>query len=225
MINPLVERLFFERLLRMDVLKIQKNEKEDKVLFILFFSLVNLGLYLLITFGLTTLQKFLLDKHHWEVINNKMLLLGLSILVSVVVCYGLSLWLYPLVAKLINKSINSKRKNDGKAEINSPSPRSITFNRNMYQEVHIFKLTPQNGKRDFITSGYMDTWTETEGEQGQILLKPMLKGEKGNAVKISTEEEVFEIMNNEYIPDGMTNIYIDKELDMIFYIINYPVDK
>lgn len=131
----------------------------------------------------------------------------------------MSLYIYPMSAKVINNKINKTRiDNEGKTLVNQYPPRTMTLDKNQRIEAFIFSLSKSDGERQYIANGFIDTWSDNIDDRKQLTLYPRTNDYK---TKIFTENEVLEIINNEEIPDNSTRIYIDKDLDMIFYLIYY----
>lgn len=200
-------------------LNIKKDNKEDKTLFILFFSVVNMAIYHLLLSFSPVLKKAIMRVEFLGFIDNIYFYRAIAIIATLGISIFMSLYIYPMSAKVINNKINKTRiDNEGKTLVNQYPPRTMTLDKNQRIEAFIFSLSKSDGERQYIANGFIDTWSDNIDDRKQLTLYPRTNDYK---TKIFTENEVLEIINNEEIPDNSTRIYIDKDLDMIFYLIYY----
>lgn len=198
---------------------IRKEGKEDKALFILFFSVINMGFYQFFLFLVPQIQSYLSNAGYLKSWDNKYLFQALAIGLTIITSVYFSLYLYPVIGKKLNDKINEARTiKDDKSMITSYSPRELTLDKNYFTEVFIFSLNRVNGQREYISNGFVAHWSDIIDDRKQITLYPRQNAYK---TKIFTEDEVLEKINHESVPENMARIYIDKDLEMIFYIFYY----
>lgn len=197
-------------------LNIRKEDKEDKALFIIFFSVVNMGIYLFSMFCIPQLLSYVYKYDQLKLLNNTYLFRALAIGLTVVVSIYLSLNLYQKLWESLEKKINKARIKERKASIYSHSPRVDALDKDYIIEVFAFTLNRINGQRDYISNGFIDSWSDIIDDRKQIILYTRQNNYKTRVFK---EEEVLEIINSENVPENMARIYIDKDLDMILYLL------
>lgn len=117
---------------------------------------------------------------------------------------------------VFRKKINKARIKERKASIYSHSPRVDALDKDYIIEVFAFTLNRINGQRDYISNGFIDSWSDIIDDRKQIILYTRQNNYKTRVFK---EEEVLEIINSENVPENMARIYIDKDLDMILYLL------
>ena len=197
----------FFLLSKMDKISINKNEKEDKALIILFFTIVNYTIYLII-------KSFVIKEvSHLSVTLIEGISIGLTLFVTLI-C---SLTVFPLLISLTEIFIDFTRKNvQHKSVKHSFSPKSMAFDINKAQEIFVFTLEYTDGKRNYVTNGYMSTWSDSEEYKNQFTVTP---SQDEGIYNDYTENEVISQMNG-YQKDGKkTLIYIDNDQKLIFYIV------
>lgn len=142
---------------KLDIIKIKKNEKEDKALFILFFSIINYSMYLFFS------SNIVLSK----ISKNELLLESAkSIIFTVCITVFLSMTIFPLLAKFLFKAINHVRVEWlKKSRVENANPRDLVFNSKVPLFVYIFDL---DGK--FVAEGYLKHWSTDADNLNQISL-------------------------------------------------------
>ena len=192
---------------KMDKITINKNEKEDKVLIILFFTIVNYTIYLII-------KSFVIK----EATNSSATLIeGISIGLTLFITLICSLTVFPLLINLTGKFIDFTRKNvQHKSVKHNFSPKSKAFDKNKAQEVFIFTLDYINGKRNYVSNGFMSDWSTIDEYQNQLTLTP---SSFEGIYNDYTEDDIVKQMNTAQDNGHDTLIYIDINQKLIYYII------
>lgn len=175
------------------------SSKEDRTAWCASFSIVNYLIYIRIYEIIHTTNIDL------SVFYTVLLTCGVSLLITLVI--------FPLINWLVVWVLNLIRDGKQLSGIANSTPRENAFEHNCGMQVYIFDFEHQ-----FISSGYIDKYTESIELEHQILLDP-----QRDMPSELCEDEVIELMNEQYLePDKNvkdTKIYLDTKSQLKYYII------
>lgn len=142
-------------LLRLDKLNFTKDNKEDKSLFLLFFSIINYGIFLLVQSMLESLPV------------NGVFRIILALIITLAVSIILSFFVWIPVSKLIVRNINFGRKKEQLSSYDSRSIKKIAFSFDENKPIFIFDFDNK-----LIFSGMSGWFSDLDGADFEFLIYP-----------------------------------------------------
>jgi hypothetical protein len=140
---------------KLEIIRQDKEQKDEKLLFVLFFSIVNYALFLLI-FSFPDGNMF---------ISEFIKQLSLGIILTLAISIVLSFTVYPLLAKILKLAINFFRKvilNKPSADNQTPKERLLSKG-DVSTFVYIFDFD-----KNRIAEGYLDGWLNDTEKTNQV---------------------------------------------------------
>lgn len=128
---------------KLGVIILKKSNEQDKKHYLLFFSLFNYTLYLLIFFIISVLLNV-----------NELLAIAFSIVATLILTALLCSCLFPKIALKFNEAINYLRARNNLSSVEHNSPRNMIFDTEKSQSVFIFDFN-----KELITSGYLESYS------------------------------------------------------------------
>lgn len=141
---------------KIGVLIFRKSNEQDKRHYLLFFSLLNYIIYLLI---------YLLVKSQFTAIG-ELLIISISVIFTLLITLFLSMKIFPAIADKFNNLLNYLRESKGMSKIEHRSPRDIALSDSNSKSVFIFDFN-----KSLISSGYLDNYSN-ESDYYEITLVP-----------------------------------------------------
>lgn len=186
---------------KFEIIRNKKTSRDEKKLFILFFSLVNYALFLYVF-------KF---PNKELPIRDFVVRLSLGIIITLVISVLLTFTIYPLLAKVLLELTNWFRTKI----LNKPISSNLTekerlFSRNdVYTYLYIFDFDKM-----LIGEGYLDGWLNDTDDKNQLTLL------KGNPDNNYTFDEVNQMVNEQFNDpnENTTRHLIDFDQKLHYFI-------
>lgn len=172
----------------MDLLVLSVKKKDEKIAVVSFLSAFNLWVF-------SGVDQF---------IHN----VWLSVLVTSVIAFSLGLFVFPLLLKIVNNTINKIRSNKNKLEFLNRSIRDAALDTDEVKYIYLFDFDDK-----YIASGYLGAYQYDTDEYDELLLDA--PKEKETAKSITDIEKLYERHD--------VRILIDYQKRMKMYII--PMDE
>lgn len=191
---------------KLGIIKSEKNKSDEKLLIILFFSIVNYVIFLLIFAFPTTETK----------VKSFIILLAIGILGTLSLSIVLSFTLYPLLAKFFNMFVNWFRTVIlKKVKTSNQTPKESLFCLNtVLTFIYIFDFD-----KNKMGEGYLDGWINDNELNHQISLNP---AEKPTGLNFDDVEDL--ICKIEYTdPDLQPRHLIDFDEKVHYFIVYQPI--
>lgn len=187
---------------KLDIIRQDKEQKDEKILFILFFSIVNYALFLLI---------FSFPKE--DVAMSKFISqLSFGVLVTLATSVMLSFSIYPMLAKILKAMINVFRKKilkKPKADNQTPKERLFSAS-GVSAFVYIFDFEEKK-----LGEGYLEGWlNDTETKNQVVLTAP----ESPTGHSYEQVQELFSQLDNDPKKDTTRHL-IDFDNKIHYFII------
>lgn len=179
-------------LMRIDKINFSSNNKEDKAICLIFFSIVNYGLFLL----MLEIFKFLSI--------NKSIQIPLSIISVIIISILLTFFVIPPLSNLFSKSINNQRKKEQLSIYDSRPIKKIAFNFKINKAIYIFDF-----ENNLISSGMSGYFSNSDDIDFEIILSPFNE--------VSELNDYNKLISYISSPDVESDIYlnIDKKIKII----------
>lgn len=188
---------------KLEIIRQNKEQKDEKILFVLFFSIVNYALFLLV-FSFPD-EEIAISKFIQQ--------LSFGILQTLLISIVLSFSLYPLLAKILKATINTFRKRvlrKPKADNLTPKERLFSVT-GVSSFIYIF-----NFEENKLAEGYLEGWlNDTEAKNQVILTAPA--SPTGHSYE--QVQELFSQLDNDPMKDTTRHL-IDFD-NKIHYFIFY----
>lgn len=182
-------------LLRLDRINFTKDNKEDKTLFLIFFSIINYSLYLLFIELLSHL------------LNNRILLISLCILLTLIASIILSVFIWLPISKMIISKINQTRKKEQLSSYDSRSIKKMAFSFTTNKPIYIFDFDNR-----LIFSGMSGWFSDLDGADLEFLMTPF--NEKS---ELDCYEKLIDFIQSEEVD---SDIYVNADKKLKIIIIN-----
>ena len=142
---------------RLDKINVNKHNKEDKPLFLIFFSLMNYVFYLIIL--------YMVDSY--LPINNEYLILATSIALTLIVTVLTTFIVYSPLSSKMQKAVNKARGNSGMSSYDSLTVKKRVFNFSGSRMIFIYDLN-----NNLIDCGHSGWLSELEDDDFELSLYP-----------------------------------------------------
>lgn len=183
---------------KLNILIFQKSNENDKKHFLLFFSLLNYAIYLLIYLLLKKITNL------GELSN-----ISVSIFLTLSLTILLSLFIFPYVAEKFSDLLNSFRKNSNLSELEHNSPRDLMFDNKKMQSVFIFDFD-----KNLISSGYLE-YRSDQSDYYEIILIPF-----DGKPRLDDYDKVEEYFQSDNGQENNPRILLDFEKKIQYFIID-----
>lgn len=191
---------------KLDIIRNDKEKHDDKKFFVLFFSIINYVVFLLI---------FSFPKEQL-LIREFVTKLSMGILLTLFVSVVFSFTIYPVIAKLLLMLINLFRKKIlSRGAVDNQTPRESLFSRgDVSTFVYIFDF-----EKNRVAEGYLEGWIDDLEKQNQVVVTA-----PGTLTKYTYEqvEALFNDLDNDPEPETTKHLIdIDNKLHyFVFYQSN-----
>lgn len=175
------------------LIEISENNKEDKTMFLISFSAINLCLFYIV-------HKLLSDI---DINIAQELLFILSMIISITISVFTTLHLFNFLSKKINDNINKFREKNNLSGLTLGNMRTIAFDRKDWTAIFIYSLD-SNKLLDF---GYIHCFNDTINEDLEFILEPFETN-----LTDSQKMKEFQIKNSDNI---RTYINTDKNIKIV----------
>lgn len=182
-------------LLRLDKINLTKDNKEDRTLFLMFFSIINYGIFLL---TINILEMFSIGGT---------LCIGLGIIFTLIISVLLSFFAWIPMSKFIIAKINSERRKEQLSSYDSRSIKKITFSFNENKPIYIFDFD-----NNLIFSGMSGWFSDLDGADLEFLLYPF-----NQESELNEYNKLIDYISSKNV-DSDVYVNIDKKIKII--IIN-----
>ncbi|PQF22077.1 hypothetical protein [Enterococcus mundtii] len=179
-------------LTRLDKINISKENKEDKIIFLLLFSIINYGLFLIILEYL---------KKHPFVRNIE---IPISIILVTIISVILSFTLFSGILTWINKKINNLRNKENLSSFDSRSIKKIAFGFETNKPIFIFTLDNQ-----LIFSGQSGWFSDLDNSDFELITYPF-----NSKSELDNYDKIIEYITCEEV-ESEVYINIDKKIKII----------
>lgn len=199
--------LNFSILSKLDAIKLKPDEKTEKNLYIMLFSILNFAVFINILGPDQIGNTEIIELSTLAVIKA----ISLTLLISIVT----SLTVLPFVFLGITKAINHIRKNWlHLATISNKDPKELLFSKQEYILVYIFTLSDNK----FVDKGYLEHWGSEDIGNKQLSLTPPADY---TDIEIETVRDLY--INNEESMN--TKLLIDAENNLKYFIFYNSINN
>lgn len=147
-------------LARLDKISINKHNKDDKLFFLMFFSLVNYIIYLFVLFSI---EKF-------TNVDNEYMILAISILTTLFITVVSTFTIFSFLSTAIEQLLNKMRVKSGKSSYDSLTVKQRVFNYSESKMIFVYDL-----KNNLIECGFSGYFSAMEDDDFELSIYPFIE--------------------------------------------------